>query len=50
MINKENLKQLLEILNFEKDGDIYSKGYESTDKKLVIDFKQEKIRKYYESL
>ncbi len=43
MVKKENLKQLLELLNFEANGDIYYKGYESTDKKLVVDFKQQKI-------
>lgn len=43
MVKREDLKQLLELLNFETDDNIYSKEYESTDKKLIVDFKQQKI-------
>lgn len=43
MVKKENLKQLLEILNFGKSGYTYYKRYGSDDKRLVVDFNQEKI-------
>ncbi len=39
MINKDNLKDLLRILNFEIKGDIYSKHFPNIDAYLKVDFK-----------
>lgn len=44
MINKDNLKEVLEILGFKNEGEKYKKTYQNSDKIFIeIDFKLENI-------
>ena len=43
MINKENLKSVLKSLDFNNDGNVYSKKFEDFDCYLKVDFKKGEI-------
>ena len=42
MITKDNLKEVLEILNFKPKGQVYTKTY-TNDTKIEVDFTAQKI-------
>lgn len=43
MITKDNIKRLLAALNFNQDGDIYTKSYESAIYPLKVDIRNERF-------
>ena len=43
MINKENIKDLLNVLRFEKQGNVYSKHFATSDSYLKVDFSKNEI-------
>lgn len=48
MITKDNIKMLLSALNFEQDGDMFTKSYEGVRSPLKVDVRNEHF--YYEEI
>ena len=48
MITKDNIKKILSILCFEKDGDVFIKSYENVSAPLKVDVRNERF--YYEEV
>lgn len=48
MITKDNIKKLLSALNFEQDGDMFTKSYEGVRSLLKVDVRNEHF--YYKEI